>query len=413
MPPAPRPCLWFRNAIGTRMSASAADAQPVVIVGGGFGGLSAALALSHQQPRPPIVLIEPNDRFVFLPLLYELLSGELQTWEVAPRYAQLLDNRGIVRLQERARRIDTVTGTVETDSGVCLAYGQLVLASGSEPQDFGIPGVREHALQFHTLSDVARLRNHLRQLQRQPRNNGVDRPGVALVIVGAGATGVELACKMADLLEGAAELHLIERGDSILPLAKAFNREQASLALQRRGVHVHLNQSVQSVQADSVTLQDPNTPPLKHNGLIWTAGTRPRVPELIPNPQCRGERLLVDASLCSLTSPNLVVIGDVAAHDNADGTAGDWPRTAQVALQQGEAAARTVMAIRARVQAPPFQYNDLGEMMSLGKGEASLTGLGLTLAGPLAYRLRRLTYLARLPGLSLGLRAAGAWLLGG
>ena len=80
-------------------------------------------------------------------------------------------------------------------------------------------------------------------------------------------------------------------------------------------------------------------------------------------------------------------------------------------MQQGEAAANTLIALQKGTEPEPFAYNDLGEMLSLGIGKATLTGMGITLAGPLAFNLRRLTYLARFPRLSLGLRSAGAWLL--
>jgi len=152
---------------------------------------------------------------------------------------------------------------------------------------------------------------------------------------------------------------------------------------------------------------------LGHDGLIWTAGTRARLPSLTPSLPCRQGRLLVNDVLCSVASPSLLAIGDVAVHQTVETPGDTWPHTAQAALQQGQAAARTVMALRAGSEPMPFQFRDLGEMLSLGVGEATITGMGLTLAGPLAFQLRRLVYLARLPDLSLGLRSAGAWALGG
>ena len=180
---------------------AAGETQPVVIVGGGFAGLTLALQLSRQTPRPPIVLVEPQPQFAFLPLLYELLSGELQAWEVAPRYDDLLQSSGIALIQDRVSTIHWQDHTVVTMGGQRLRYAQLVLATGSQPNDFGVPGVKEHALHFHSLNDVARLRQLVKSLNR-PSGAGNDDPPPALAIVGAGPTGVELACKLADLLEG-------------------------------------------------------------------------------------------------------------------------------------------------------------------------------------------------------------------
>ena len=176
----------------------------VVVVGGGFGGLFSVLAIRERLPERPVVLLEPHSTFLFQPHLYELLSGEMQSWEVAPGYRDLLSSRQMVWLQERVNRIDLDAGYLTTESGSRLEWGDLVLATGTEPNDFGIPGVRQHAQGFHSLNDVATLRERL-QLLRQQRQSDA-----ALVIVGAGPTGVELACKLADLLEGSALVHLIE-----------------------------------------------------------------------------------------------------------------------------------------------------------------------------------------------------------
>ncbi|MAR52409.1 MAG: 3-hydroxyacyl-CoA dehydrogenase [Propionibacteriaceae bacterium] len=376
--------------------------DPIIVVGGGFAGLTTVLALSNQRPRPPLLLIEPRNQFIFLPLLYELLSGEMKTWEVAPSYDSLLQGRRIPHLDDRVISIDTSQRSLKTSRGQTISYSQLVLATGSEPDDFGIPGVKEHAMKFHSLADLPPLKDCIHSLRNQAQEG-------ALVIVGAGATGVELACKLSDMLERAATIHLVELGDSILPRSKAFNREQAQRALVQRGVKRHLNTRVSSVSASSVQLICDDLPiSLNYEGLIWTAGTKPVLPTLSPTPTFQRGLLNVDEGLRLTTDPNVVALGDVASHNDADSP---WPRSAQSALQQGASAARTIQAIRMEQAIPDFHFQDLGEMLSLGIGDASITGMGLTLAGPLAYRLRRLTYLARMPGLSLGLRSACAWLV--
>ncbi|MFL0739516.1 MAG: NAD(P)/FAD-dependent oxidoreductase [Prochlorococcus sp.] len=388
------------------MASNPSNVNAVVVVGGGFAGLTTALALSCCQPRPPIVLVEPHSRFVFLPLLYELLSAELQAWEVAPPYHSLLCERGIAHLQDRVESIDTKAKTLITSSGITLGYSQLVLSTGSVPTDFNIQGVLEHALMFRDLNDVQVLRQRIKELQlsRDPQQ--------ALVIVGAGPTGVELACKLADLLNGAAELHLIELGERVLPNAKAFNQEEAEKALNKRGIHIHLCTKVLAISANQVEFESKQKThslisPITHRGLIWTAGTRAVLPEFGPDFVLTGARLPINSCLEVIGLNHVLGIGDVAFNDDHC-----WPSTAQVALQQGEAAAQNVMALRAGKAPNPFEFKDLGEMLSLGIGEASITGMGFTLAGSLAFQMRRVAYLTKLPGLSLGLRSASTWLLG-
>ena len=372
-----------------------------LIVGGGFGGLTAALSLAEQQPRRPVVLIEPRSQFLFQPHLYELLSDELQAWEVAPAYRDLISNRGISWIQDRVVSIDTSARTVSTASGHRLHWNQLLLACGSRPNDFGIPGVKDNALGFQNLDDVHTLKCLIRDLRQRRLSHA------ALVIVGAGPTGVELACKLADLLTGSARLHLIEQGATILPNSPAFNRERAVAALERRDVTVHLNTAVTAVTPSSVELGSGT--PLAHHGLIWTAGSRPNLPEMVPAPAMAKGRLAIDATLRLVDQPSVFAIGDLSCWESDP-----WPSTAQVAMQQGVAVARSIHHQQQQQdeEPAPFRFEDRGEMLSLGIGDATLTGMGITLAGPLAFGIRRATYLTRLPGLSLGLRSAGAWLLG-
>lgn len=380
------------------MTAPPIATNSVVVVGGGFGGLFSALAIRDRLPDRPVVLIEPKTRFVFQPLLYELLSGEMQSWEVAPHYRDLLTSRQVAWLQERVTGIDLDRGELTTDRGSRLQWGDLVLATGTEANDFGIPGVQHHAQGFRSLDDVTALKERIQRLHQQRRSDA------ALVIVGAGPTGVELACKSADLLEGTAGVHLIEMGDEILPRSRSFNRARAQAALERRQVKLHLETSVTAVTESQVQLA--NGTVLRHDGLIWSAGSRPSLPPLTPPSTVERTGLSITADLRVCGQANVFAVGDSAHHREAP-----WPATAQVAMQQGEAVAAALAAMATGQEPEPFSFQDRGEMLSLGIGDATLTGLGVTLAGPLAFKLRRATYLTRLPGLSLGLRSAGAWLL--
>jgi len=389
------------------------DDAAIVIVGGGFGGLYTALALAGRPDHPPILLIEPQERFLFLPLLYELLSGELRRWEIAPRYDTLLAGRGVAWLQDRVERIDAAERWVHTRGGHRIRYSRLVLASGGSGATFGVPGADQHSLAFRSLADVDRLQSLLSDLARE------ERPLQRLAVVGAGPTGVELACKLADLVPDSCRIELIEQGARLLPQARSFNREQAEAALQRRGVTLRTNTTVVAVEADRLRLRHLNVPEaptstagaeeqLPVRAVIWTAGLTFQPPAISPAPlrDPRG-RLRCEHSLQLRDQPELFVIGDVAG---VDGDAEPLPATAQVAFQQAPLLADNLLRSLAGDSLRPFQWNDLGEMLSLGLQEATLCGGGITLAGRSAFRLRQLAYLSRMPGLPHTLRVAAGWL---
>jgi NADH:ubiquinone reductase (non-electrogenic) len=396
--------------------ASSSAAAPIVIVGGGFGGLYTALALAEQRQHPPLLLIEPNAEFLFLPLLYELLSGELRRWEIAPRYDTLLAGRGIAWLRDSVVEIDSRSRCLHTASGRQLSYSQLVLATGARLQSFGIPGVIEHALRFRSLADVERLQGLVTQLRLR------QQPLQRLAIVGAGPSGVELACKLADMLAGAAVVEVIEQGPLPLPQARAFNREQATQALQRRDVRLRCNCRVLEVASDQIRLQGATGEErLAVAGVVWTAGLAFAPPAIQPAPlqDSRG-RLAVNEHLQLIGQPQIFALGDIAAPHCGDSGSdpgavpGDgpppWPATAQVAFQQATCLATNLLQARRQAPLQAFRFQDLGEMLSLGCGEATLVGSGLTLAGTAAFQLRRLAYLTRLPGRSHQLRVAAGWL---
>jgi len=394
---------------------------PVVIAGGGFGGLTTALALAAHKQHPPILLIEPQERFLFLPLLYELLSGELRRWEVAPRYDALLAGRGVAWLRDRVARIDSTTHSLHTDSGRQITYSRLVLATGGRSDDFGVAGVREHALDFRSLADVERLQALIGRLKQR------QRPLQRLVVVGAGPSGVELICKLADLLAGSTILELVEQGPELLPNSRSFNRDQARSALLRRDIHLRTGTRVERIDATGLELVRsgatpmaaagdgpiPQTLPIQRERLpadavIWTAGMAPNLPPISPAPRLdRRGRLICHSDMGVAGLPDVFALGDAALCGEDQPP---LPATAQVAYQQAQQLAANLQLCQAGQPLKPFQWNDLGEMIGLGIGQASLTGLGLTLAGPAAFQIRQLAYLARMPGLSHQLRVAAGWL---
>ena len=383
------------------------NSDPVVLVGGGFAGLTTALSLSRHQDRPKIVLIEPRAKFVFVPLLYELLSGEMNSWEIAPSYNSLIEDRGIVLIKDKVKSIKTSKMQVITESGLELNYSKVLICTGAKPNDYGIKGVAEHALKFHCLRDVELLRELINDL----RGNIKALPN-SLVIVGGGFSGIELACKLSDLLEQTIDIHLIESGDRLLPQGKSFNQEQSEKALIHRGIRIHLRTEVLEITADTVHLRTSDDMKshdfvLQHRGLIWTAGSKAVFPEIIPSPSLKNGKISIDSSLNLIGYKNIMAAGDVCSVQGMI-----CPATAQVAIKQGELVARNLINSMKGIDPKVFEFNDQGEMLSLGIGEASITALGLTISGPLGFQIRRITYLVKMLDKSLGIRSASSWLLG-
>ena len=388
------------------MDDNSSNAAAIVLIGGGFAGLTTALALSRSKYRSPIILIEPRHRFVFLPLLYELLSGELQAWEVAPFYKDLLANKGIVWIQDYARNIDIDKKVVITGAGQLISYSDLVLGTGSKPNTYGIKGVLNNTLRFNEFEDVQILKELILKL------NTLNHQKKSLVIVGAGASGVELACKVADLVKENVQIHLVDSGERVLANGKSFNQEQVEKALNKKSIQLHLQSNVLEIDSESVFISSMGEKPndvinLKHDGVIWNAGVKPFIPFEAFNDSSKDGRVLVDSYLKVLDMNDIFAAGDIAFDGNTLSKG-----TAQVAIQQGEFLADGFMASVKRKTHKPFEFIDRGEMLSLGIGEATITGLGITLAGPRAFQLRRMIYLSKMPSLSLGMRSASSWFLG-
>jgi NADH dehydrogenase len=379
----------------------------ICILGGGFGGLYTALTLS-QLPwtlaqRPEIVLVDQRDRFLFAPLLYELLTGELQTWEIAPPFTELLDGTGIQFRQAAVSAVDLENRSVMLNSGI-VPYDRLVLALGGQTPIPSIPGVDAHTYEFRTVEDAYRLEDRLRVLE----SSNAER--IRIAIVGAGYSGVELACKLADRLGERARIRLIDRGDMILKRSPDFNREAAQKALSQRGIWLDFETTVTEVTADSLSLSfrgQVDTIPV--DVVLWTVGTEVAdIVRSLPVPRTEAGLVKVTPTLQVVDHPTLFAIGDLADCRDADGQ--QVPATAQVAYQQAQYAGWNLWADLTDRPLLPFRYQNLGEMMTLGMENATLTGLGMKLDGPLAHVARRIAYLYRMPTFDHQLKVGLNWI---
>ncbi|MBN3938427.1 MAG: NAD(P)/FAD-dependent oxidoreductase [Nostoc sp.] len=381
----------------------------ICILGGGFGGLYTALRLSQlpweSTQKPEIVLVDQSDRFLFSPLLYELLTGELQTWEIAPPFEELLQGTGVRFYQGVVSGIDIDQQRVNIQEGPEIPYDRLVLALGGEtPLDL-VPGATSYAYTFRTISDAYRLEERLRFLEES------DADKIRVAIVGAGYSGVELACKLADRLGERGRFRIVEIADQILRTSPEFNREAAKKALEARGVFLDLETKVESIEQNSISLEYKNqldTIPV--DLVIWTVGTRvaPVVKSLSLKQNQRGQ-ITTTSNLQVLDHPEIFALGDLADCHDAEGQ--QVPATAQAAFQQADYTAWNIWATLTNRPLLPFHYQQLGEMMALGIDNATLTGLGIKLDGPLAYVARRAAYLYRLPTLDHQLKVGFNWLV--
>lgn len=384
------------------------SAKRICILGGGFGGLYTALrlhSLPWQKPDiPEIVLIDQRDRFLFAPLLYELVTGELETWEVAPPYEELLAETRIRFIQAGVSDIHLSDRQVTLTTGETLAYDRLVLALGGETPMSLVPGAEAHAIPFRSVEDAHRLQEKLRLLEAS------DADKIRVAVVGGGYSGVELACKLADRLGDRGRIRLIERATDILLTSTDFNRQAAQQALSDRGIWLDLETTVETITADSIHLRyRDQVDEIPVDVVLWTVGTRvsPGVEALAVPKSDRGQ-ICVSPTLQVVDHPEIYALGDLADCRDAEGQR--VPTTAQSALQQADYAGWNLWASFTDRPLLPFRYQHLGEMMALGTNNATLTGLGLRLDGPLAYVARRLTYLYRMPTLSHQIRVGLNWI---
>lgn len=381
----------------------------ICILGGGFGGLYTALRLSRfpwtDGHSPEIILIDQHDHFLFTPLLYELITGEMQSWEIAPRFEELLTNTGIRFHQGCVTAINVETQHIELDNRHNLSYDKLVLAMGGKTSFDKVLGSKDYGLPFRNLQDAYRIKERLRFLEVAQTEK------IRIAIVGGGSGGVELACKLADRLGKIGRIRLVERGKKILGNSPEFNCKAAQYALEKRRVWIDLETEVSEIASDSLSLcYKGRTDTIPVDLVFWTVGTQVLDwVESLPLKHNRQGLIMVNPELQVIDHPEIYALGDLA--DCRDATGQQIPRTAQAAFQQSDYCAWNLWASILQRPLLPFRYQELGEMLALGIDNATLDGLGMQLDGPLAYLTRRLIYLYRLPTFKHQLNVGLSWMI--
>jgi NADH:ubiquinone reductase (H+-translocating) len=400
----------------------------VLILGGGFGGLYAALELQKRlggDPGVTITLVNRDNFFLFTPMLHEVAASDLDLTDIVSPVRKILTR---VRFFEgTVERIDLAGRTVAVSHGRDrheheLHYDCLVIALGSTTNFYGLPGLEARALTMKTLSDAVRLRNHLiAQLEEADTEcGGADRDAqLTFVVAGGGFAGVETMAGINDFVRDAqrfyprvrergARMVLVHAGDIVLPELGDKLGAYAQRKLAERGVEIVTGARVTSVTDGSVTLSTGAVIPSRT--LVWTAGTSPH-PLLgaLPCDRDRG-RLCVNEYLEVRGWPGVWALGDCALVPNRQ-TGTFHPPTAQHALREGTTVARNIVAALRGGKRTAFDFGGLGQLAAIGHRTGVAKILGVTFSGFFAWWLWRTIYLSKLPRFEKKVRVALNWTL--
>jgi len=367
----------------------AEDAPRVIVIGAGFGGLSAVRALDRTGAR--VTLIDKNVYSTFQPLLYQVATGGLNPGDVAYPVRAFAGKRSTrFRLGELAS-IDAAARQITLTDGAVLGYDYLILATGVSAAYFGVTGAAEHTLGLYTRRDAISLRDHTMARLERLDIAGPGHP-FNVTVVGGGATGVELAGSLAELRDtalraafpevSAADVHvrLIEMAPVLLAPFHPPQQAYAHRQLRRRGVDVMLSTKIREVTEDKVILD--NGAELPSDITVWAAGVAaPSAAAHWELPQGRGGRITTGPDLRVTGQDRIFAIGDIALIDGQP-----LPQVAQPAIQQGRHAAKQIGRALAGLGGEPFHYKDKGIMATIGRRSAVVElAQGIRFRGTLAW----------------------------
>ncbi len=428
--------LWvFR-----RWSGRGGQPVRVVIVGGGFGGLYAALQLDHllgYHRDLELTVIDRRNYFLFPPLLPSVATGAIETRQVTYPFRRVFEATNIRFKKEHVERIDlaakVVHSLVDVDDDPTTGaptvirsdtpYDYLILAPGSDSNTFKTPGAREHAFFMRELGDAIAVRNQVIDcFERAARDIDAQRRRELLcfVIVGGGPTGVELAAEIRDLVDHVlmrrypeitadeVEVVLVQSAPQVLPGWHESIVKAATKRLAHNGVRLLLARKVVSLTPFCVTLDGGQR--LDSRTCVWCAGVKPS-PLLAA---CDGlalhasGRVEIGPDLRAIGRPDLFVLGDasLSMHEGKP-----LPPLGQVAFQHGKHAANNVARLLAGREPKPFRYFNYGALVSVGERFAAVDLMGVRISGTLAWFIWRTLYLMKLVGFGNRVRVVLDWTL--
>ena len=385
-----------------------------MVVGGGYAGSYVARCLGKRGAT----IVNPQNSMLFSALLPEAASGTLEPRHVVvplramcPHAELVLGNATTLDFQRHRVQVESLEGLVN------IGYEDLVLAVGSISRALPIPGLADHALGFKDLADAIQLRNHV--LQRleaadvAPNETHRQRE-LSFVFIGAGYAGVEALAELADLVRDAIRYYpalrhapqrwvLVDAAPKILPEIPTRLGEYAARQLVKRGVEIHVDTTLESVDAGSATLS--NGERILTHTLVWTAGVKAS-PELarFGLPLDERGRVKVDETLRVEGHEHVWALGDDAAVPNTATPGEVDPPTQQHALRQARRLAKNIAG-----EPQPYRYKMLGQVATLGRYKGIADVLGLRFTGFLGWFITRTYHLYQLPLLSRKLRVVADW----
>ena len=366
----------------------------VVIIGGGFGGLNAAKALRTAPVR--VTVVDRHNHHLFQPLLYQVATATLSPGDIASPIRWILRHaRNTSVWLGDVRTIDLKHRRIMLVDGASIAYDYVIIATGTSHTYFGHDGWAAYAPGLKTLEDALAIRRRIlvafEEAERE-MNPLRQQRFLTFVLVGGGPTGVELAGTLAEIARQTrsefrnidthkTRIVVIEAGPTILPSFAPALRDAARRSLSRLHVEVRENTRVTAVDDGAVML---GAERLEAGTVLWTAGVAASpITATLGVPLDRAGRVIVERDLSIPDHPEAFVIGDAAAFVDAEGH--QLPGVAQVAIQGGTHAARTILRRLRGEPSEPFVYHDRGSMAIIGRGSAICDLRGLRFSGPIAW----------------------------
>jgi NADH dehydrogenase len=387
---------------------AAASKPQVVIIGGGFAGLNAAKQLRAADVA--VTVVDQHNHHTFQPLLYQVATASLSPADIAgPIRAILRRQSNLSVILAEVTGIDLARGVVLMGADE-LAYDYLIIAAGSADSYFGHDEWAKYAGGLKTLDDAVRMRNQILlgfEAAERAHTDDDRRREMTFAIIGGGPTGVELAGAIAEISRHSisrdfdridprqARIMLIDAGPRLLAAYPESLSKHAQSDLERLGVEIRLNALVTGVDERGLTLKSGDR--IEAATRLWAAGVQ-------ASPLGRGMgvevdragRVLVNPDLSIPGHPNVFVAGDLAALNGKDGK--QLPGVAQVAMQQGRAAAKNIVRSVAGEPTAPFRYKDLGNMATIGRNRAVADIHGIHLHGFIAWVIWLTIHLINLIG---------------